>query len=426
MLDSMAGQARKRVIFFGDCSYTFMQPLAKMLTRKRPVRISVCGLLVSDAELQQDVSLFEERFEHPDSKVDLEILHTPSQKLLVVRDRGSGHQLSHLTPLVAHALTIKDRKPLEKALARDLVAKRYAELFSDYDLCHMQFFKGWQLSAFRYLGRKTRKLISIWGSDLLRTSGTEIYQEQSEALEACDRVTVQTVEMKHILLSKYGRQLEPKVRLVPFYLDPELIARLDAQDDASVAAFRSAHDIARDRVVVTVGYSGHPRNNQLVALEVLARLPMELHDKLTLLVPMTYNTPPGYLAKVRRIAERSPLDIRILDTFLDLDGVAQLRLASDVMIQVPDSDAQSFSMQESLAAGSIVIAGAWLPYGTLLRRGLRFQQIDEIAELPDRVRAAVDEMAARGRPKRQRQPIVELSIEQSEAAYCAVYDELIG
>jgi len=55
---------------------------------------------------------------------------------------------------------------------------------------------------------------------------------------------------------------------------------------------------------------------------------------------------------------------------------------TDVLVQMPVSDALSAAMTEVLYAGNLVIAGSWLPYGILRRHGINYTEVTDFSELP--------------------------------------------
>jgi hypothetical protein len=56
------------------------------------------------------------------------------------------------------------------------------------------------------------------------------------------------------------------------------------------------------------------------------------------------------------------------------------------MIQVQTTDQFSGAMQEHLYDGNHVITGSWLPYDLLKRKGVLFDQINHMDELPATIR----------------------------------------
>src|SRR5690606_20863873 len=69
----------------------------------------------------------------------------------------------------------------------------------------------------------------------------------------------------------------------------------------------------------------------------------------------------------------------VLEDFLSEDQMSQLRLATDILVYAPVSDAFSASVSQSLAAGNVVIVGAWLPYKTRQRAGFYYHEIDQVS-----------------------------------------------
>jgi len=59
-----------------------------------------------------------------------------------------------------------------------------------------------------------------------------------------------------------------------------------------------------------------------------------------------------------------------------------LRLSTDIAVNIQVSDAFSATVQEQIFAGSIVIAGSWLPYSLLKEQGIYFVETgpDSLAE----------------------------------------------
>src|SRR5262249_45296268 len=56
--------------------------------------------------------------------------------------------------------------------------------------------------------------------------------------------------------------------------------------------------------------------------------------------------------------------------------------ASDIMVLLPEQDALSAAMCETIYAGNVLITGAWLPYMELWDRRIELFRIGDIGELP--------------------------------------------
>jgi uncharacterized protein with ACT and thioredoxin-like domain len=63
------------------------------------------------------------------------------------------------------------------------------------------------------------------------------------------------------------------------------------------------------------------------------------------------------------------------------EEVSQLRIASDIMIQLQTTDMLSASMLEHIYAKNIIITGSWLPYKDLREWGLVYHEVEEVMDI---------------------------------------------
>ena len=66
--------------------------------------------------------------------------------------------------------------------------------------------------------------------------------------------------------------------------------------------------------------------------------------------------------------------------------VARQRLASDLFVFAPISDAFAASVSQALLSGSVVICGSWLPYTARRRAGFQYWEIDAPSQLAETLR----------------------------------------
>ena len=107
----------------------------------------------------------------------------------------------------------------------------------------------------------------------------------------------------------------------------------------------------------------------------------ELMDEIQLILPITYGGTPKYKNQLLEKLKQLPFEYIFYDTFLTDEKVAQIRKASDIMIQLQLTDQFSGSMQEHLYSRNVVITGSWLPYETMKENGAWFIEIDKLEEL---------------------------------------------
>ena len=63
---------------------------------------------------------------------------------------------------------------------------------------------------------------------------------------------------------------------------------------------------------------------------------------------------------------------------MDFEKMAEYALVSDIMVHVQTTDQLSSTMLEEMYAGSVVVAGSWLPYASLHNKGIFFLDTDSI------------------------------------------------
>jgi glycosyltransferase involved in cell wall biosynthesis len=210
------------------------------------------------------------------------------------------------------------------------------------------------------------------------------YANQTRALARADVITVQSVEMREILLSKFGRELFPKIHCVPFPVNEQFYHLLDQtrNQPEHVEAVRRSLEAPKGRLLITIGHNGNPANNHLAIIEALTNLPMSVKSTALWVLPMAYQKDQSHIRECERKAAVAGLEFRIVQRYLDWQELAAFRIASDILIHLPVSDALSGTVLESVYAGNTVITGSWLPYSPFRKAGLPLITVENLAELP--------------------------------------------
>jgi hypothetical protein len=266
---------------------------------------------------------------------------------------------------------------------------RYASVrraLAGYDLYHWHCFEPWRLHFVRLLPPDAKLIVTLWGSDLFRTAGIQAYARQLFVAGRASAFTMASPEMREVFLSKFGRHLESKVHIMNYGACNLLLVR-DTQQGRS--AFLAKMGLPDDKVVICVGNNGVPENRHLDVVKAIAALPPDILARIALIAPLTYGSTPQYVAEVRSAIAALAVPARILDTYLDTADIAALRGACDITVHVPLSDQLSAAMCEALYAGSVLIAGAWLPYSLLRRNRVYYHTVEAIPELTERLPALI-------------------------------------
>jgi glycosyltransferase involved in cell wall biosynthesis len=253
-----------------------------------------------------------------------------------------------------------------------------------YDLYHFHFCSAECLRWIDGVPPSAKVLCSFWGSDLMRVSGRYEYLHQSRALERADAITLHSPEMREILLSKFGRHLQPKVHYTRFSLYESFYQRIDQirQDSGPAKTLRQELGVPDDRWLVVVGHNGNPSNNHLKIIAALVGMTAADKAPAVWVFPMSYTSSEDHMQAVEVAARSAGIDFRIFTRYLAWPELAAFRCATDLMIHLPASDALSGTVLEVLYAGSPVITAGWLPYSPYRRAQLPLLTVDEFSELP--------------------------------------------
>lgn len=131
---------------------------------------------------------------------------------------------------------------------------------------------------------------------------------------------------------------------------------------------KAVYDIASDKVVVLIGYSGKTLHQHLPIIEALSKRP-ELKDKLHILAPMTRGGSAKYKLEVELALQASGYSYtQLKDGFHDNEQIARVRHITDVVLQLSQFDGFSRSIVECFCAKAVVIYGEWMNYDSHLQQ----------------------------------------------------------
>ncbi|MDB4106663.1 hypothetical protein N9733_05915 [Akkermansiaceae bacterium] len=251
----------------------------------------------------------------------------------------------------------------------------FAPLMKDVDLLHLHSL--FVNPAFLWLLTTPDKplVVSCWGSDVLRTSDMHVTLMQKTILDQASVITVSNLEFKEIVMSKYGRHLEPKIVYAQFNPKIEGILKSSA---LPISHDSPVGDVKTFRVCI--GHNGTKQCNHRELLSSIATLSSSLKSRIELYLPMTYGAAHGYVDEVREIAQKSGCKFTLFEEYMSDEDVDTMHLNTDILLYAPVSDAFSATVTKALAAGTTVIAGAWLPYKSRVISGFKYHELYELPE----------------------------------------------
>ena len=258
-----------------------------------------------------------------------------------------------------------------------------------YDVIQLQWMeREWTYYSSLIKTKSKRLNLNIGGSDFYRaTEGERGYKYK--LIDYADTIVAQTKETLQNFKAYYGEKVADKMVLLPYGI--EVLDLINQCESKSKMKIKEEFHIPSEKIVVTCGHNAGQAHQHMKMIEALNRLPQSIKEQIICVFPMTY--PEGndeYVRGVRTKLSETDLDYIILTKFMSFRQMAEYALIDDVMIHVQTTDQLSSAMLEQMYAGSVVVAGKWLPYKSLHEQGIFFLDVDCI----DEVAAAVSKVAA--------------------------------
>lgn len=249
-----------------------------------------------------------------------------------------------------------------------------------YDAMQMLWLEKDWIYFYKLIRKKSKQLnLNVGGSDFYRTGNEE--RDLRKRLIACaDRVTAETEGTVREFMAYYEEEAGSKTSILPFGI--EVLDYIKKSCNNSKNVWKEKYHIPTDKIVVTCGHNANAAHQHIKMIEMLERVPEDIIRQIVCVFPMTYlQAQAGYIDSVEKKLGESALDYVVLKEYMDFQSMAEYALISDIMIHVQTTDQLSSTMLEEMYAGSIVIAGSWLPYQSLHDIGIYFLDVDTIPEV---------------------------------------------
>ena len=234
---------------------------------------------------------------------------------------------------------------------------------------------------------RTSKLITvIWGSDFYQASKKnkkkqETIYHNSSTIVFTNPKTMEAFD-KEFVLPKTKRSLA-RFGLPAFdFIDKHIKENLTRKEMLSEFSLP-------DKTIIMIGYSASNSHRQCEIIKILSDLPADARNRVHLVFPLGYGSQNLSSEIENTLTQHYDGSHTILKKFYDPNTVAKLRLVTNILINLQASDQFSGSMQETLYAGGITIAGAWLPYKDLIARGAQILSVESIMDINSIITAQV-------------------------------------
>lgn len=209
------------------------------------------------------------------------------------------------------------------------------------------------------VNKNVKFFITLWGSDLMRADNKR-RQKLRYGFEHCSKIKLSD-NLYEILNSHYTGEYNQKCRIVYFgNSDFDDIDMLKEDEYSTIR--KSMFGDTKGRRIVTCGYNAMPAQNHEAIIRQLITIDKSILDGCHFVFPLTYGGNEDYKNRVVRLLEDSNLNYTVLTKFMTSVEIATLRKATDIVVNIQDTDALAGSLQDHLYCGGVCIIGEWLRY----------------------------------------------------------------
>lgn len=301
--------------------------------------------------------------------------------ILIVGDYNSP-LLKGLTKRLSEEYSLKFINPYSFKNYYEL-KRNVIEVITSVDFIHFHYLS---LRSLRLLCQldfdpNIKIIVSLWGSDMyhdqVKLKG-RIYKfihmlsikKIKEKLQRVDKWTVANPKLFTTIRPIFNFEIPPQKKHIALFG-----SELDKADFNSYCLSES------ELIKITIGYNARRLQQHIRVLSELKHLPDVLRKRIHIILPFNYGGSQSYKSRVLRKMLSLGISFEVINRFLNKEELTDLRLRSDIFIQVQTSDQFSTSMLEYIFAGNLVITGAWLDYQEMRKKGVQFKQIEKMTDL---------------------------------------------
>lgn len=262
---------------------------------------------------------------------------------------------------------------------------RFIDKSTKSDIIHHHFLNHKQGLFIKYLTKNYKIILTYWGSDIFRVSNWQDHEIQKEILTLGDIITTATPEIKFGVLSRFGNNFSKKIRNVRFIIEGKFFEQANKfiklnnwQKD-----FKNGLNIPEKKIIILFGHNAFKENNHAEFIHVLKKLPEEIVSKFHIIFPLTYGNKANHISWIKANTYEIKTGFTFIETFMDWEILAKIKIISDVYIHVPTTDGLSAFLTEYFYTGNLAIVGGWLPYKTFTNMGISYLEFETFNNLTD-------------------------------------------
>jgi hypothetical protein len=268
--------------------------------------------------------------------------------------------------------------------------RKLAKSLPEYDIVHIHYHH-YYYSYFTPIIRNKTKMffVSFFGSDFNET-GTFGHKRNQKSLKYVDGVFANSETFLKQITTRYaisgnGKHTGILIQLMnSFGSFNKFLATHTKESEKKSWNF--------EKNVIVCGYNAAAIVRHDIIIDSLKKIEAQLAGY-NVIFPMTYGDDTGERkGRVKQALSTCNFDFMILDSYLPTGKIQSLCLAADIFIHIQSVDSMSSSLLEHLVAGTVVITGKWLPYNSLIEKGIYFVEIESPHDLAGTLTSVIGNM----------------------------------
>lgn len=258
-----------------------------------------------------------------------------------------------------------------------------------YDIVNVQFVDWIAILCARYLnGKKSKLILSYWGSDLLRKSAREL-RYTLKGVKRADQITFDNLDLKHKFRQTFGAGFDHKLNVAMFGL-PILDKIEENKKTRSRNVICKEINLNPEKLVVAVGYAARPDQQHIKVLEQIAKLSQHYKDKIQIVLQLTYPVNKSYTDQLEDYVKKIGCESKLILREMTDSEVADLRIINDIFINAQCTDAFSGTVCENLFSNTLLLNAKWLRYAEFEEHPFKFVEFQNFEEIPDLLGNMID------------------------------------
>ncbi len=209
--------------------------------------------------------------------------------------------------------------------------------------------------------KKIKLIATLFGSDLFRTS------ESKKKLQAPIFKEADAVVLSENMIPYFEEHFSGYSD--KFYLNQYGSLRLDLIDEKILTSdrekFREKYGIDEDKIVISCGYNAKREQRHLKILDEIDKFAEVDKQRLFLVLSLTYGVDESgvdYINLIKEKLENVGIKNLCIENRLTDEEIAEIRIISDITVNMQTTDALASSIKEAMVAGDIMLVSEWLPY----------------------------------------------------------------